>query len=175
MKKYFLPLIACVLLLLSACKKDNSDVQTGAITGKWQETKLNFHQTDGQTVVNDTTFTSADFTNLDFYQFNRDKTAVISKSGDFSLGGKSIVIPAIEVSDWITHYTYNIADTVLNLKPTDQVINPRDSYLQTQTIVRLDNSHMILRSVYSYYFARSYGTAGSKLSGLIATAYFTKL
>ncbi|MES2112644.1 MAG: hypothetical protein V4577_28075 [Bacteroidota bacterium] len=172
MKKFLLPLAGCFFLVLAACNKNNG-VQISAIAGKWQQTKLNLHQTDAQ-AVHDTTFTSTNFSDQDFYQFNGDKTAVISKSGNFSFSGKSIVIPAIELSDWVTHYTYNIDDTVLNLKPTEQV-NPEDISLEKQTIILLDNNHLILQISYGDSYPTTPNIQGSNTSGLVATAYFTKL
>ena len=176
MKKYCLPLAAFLLLALTACKKNSGEIKAAGIPGKWQQTKLELRQTDDQGMVHDTVFKSANFTTNDFYQFNGDKTAIISKSGNFSFAGKSIVINANQISDWVTHYTYSIAaDTVLNLNPTDQIINPGNSYLQKQQIIQLDNSHLVLRSVYSYYWGTTYNIAGSKLTGIIATSFFTKL
>lgn len=176
MKKYFLPLAASMLLAIASCKKNSGGIKMADIPGKWQQTKLELRQTNDNGTVHDTIFKSANFTANDFYQFNTDKTAVISKSGKFSFAGKSIVINSNQISDWVTHYTYSVAaDTVLNLNPTDQVVNPGDSYLQNQTIIQLDNSHLVLRSVYSYYFGTTYNIEGSKATGIIAISYFTKL
>jgi hypothetical protein len=176
MKKHYLNLITCLLMALTACKKDIGTLQIDAITGKWQQTKLNLHQTDAQAVVHDTTYTATDFTSQDFYQFNRDKTVVISKSGNFSFGGKSIAILAIYISDWVTHYTYSIADSTLTFNNTDGITNAQIvvPFIKSKTVVELDSRHLVLRTVYDYYPTTA-NVQGSYLSGLVTTAYFTKV
>ena len=173
MKKYTLLLTMCTVLGFYACKKDIGSVSSGELVGKWHQTKLNLHETIGSTVVHDTTFMEDSFTSADFYQFSAGKTATISKSGNFGFGGKIIVINADVLMDWITHYTYGVADSTLTLKVTDipaQItINSNGlPYNQSPTVVKLDNSHLVLRNAYNY------SSAGSTASTLTTTLYFTR-
>ena len=177
MKKHYLNLITCLLIALTGCKNENGPLQISEITGKWQQTKLNLHQTDAQTVVHDTTFTATDFTSLDFFQFNRDKTAVISKSGNFSFAGKFIALQAIYISDWVTHYTYSIADSTLTFNNTDGITNAQIAFpfIKSKSIIELDARHLVLRTVYDSSYPTTPNIQGNFLAGLVTTAYFTKL
>ncbi|MCO5945693.1 hypothetical protein [Mucilaginibacter flavidus] len=175
MKRYTLLLAMCIAIGFYGCKKDIGSVSSGELVGKWHQTKLNLHETIGSTVVHDTTFMEDSFTSADFYQFNIGKTATISKSGNFGFGGKIIAINADVLFDWVTHYTYSVADSTLTLKVTDipaQItINSNGlPYNQSPTVVQLDNSHLVLRNVYNYNPA----SAGQAPSALTTTLYFTR-
>jgi len=176
MKRFYLHVLVCLLAAFTACKKDSGTFNTGELVGKWHETKLNLHQTTGNVVIKDTTFTEDSFTDVDFYQFNSDKTAVISKSGNFSFAGKSIILNADVLFDFVTHYTYSAADTTLALTvigiPADITLNSNgEPYNQLRTIVQLDSNHLILRTLYDY---SSPPSASQGLQVLTKTTYFTK-
>jgi hypothetical protein len=153
MKKNYLNIALGLLLALTACKKDIGSVNSGSLVGKWQQTKLNLHETIGNTVTRDTTFVKDSFTSADFYQFNAGKTATISKSGNFGFGGKIIVLNADVLYDFVTHYAYSVADSTVSFHVTDippqfTVNSNGDLYNQSQTIVQLDAKNLVLR--YSY-------------------------
>lgn len=178
MKKCTLLLTMCIVLGFYACKKDNVTINSGKLIGKWHQTKLNLRQTIGNTFIKDTTFAGDNFTDLDFYQFNSDKTAVISKSGNFTFEGKYIILNADRLFDFVTHYTYSVADSTVAMKVTGipAQIKANSNGLpfdQSPTIIQLDNSHLILRNVYDYNYSTSPSAVAAKVS-LITTSYFTK-
>jgi len=175
MKKYTLLLTMCTVLGFYACKKDIGSVSSGELVGKWHQTKLNLHETIGGTVVHDTTFMEDSFTSADFYQFSAGKTATISKSGNFGFGGKIIVINADMLMDWVTHYTYSVADSTLTLEVTDipapiTISSNGLPYNQSPTVVQLDNSHLVLRTAYNINSASAIQAATT----LTTTLYFTR-
>jgi len=154
MKRYTLLFAMCALLGFYSCKKDIGTVSSGELVGKWQQTKLNLHETIGNTVVHDTTFMQDSFTSADFYQFNAGKTATISKSGNFGFGGKIIVINADVLYDWVTHYTYSVADSTVSFKVTDipaqfTINSNGEPYNESQDIVQLDANNLVLRYTYT--------------------------
>jgi len=175
MKKYYLLVVLGLLMALTACKKDIGSVSSGELVGKWHQTKLNLHETIGSTVVHDTTFLEDSFTSADFYQFSAGKTATISKSGNFGFGGKIIVLNADVLFDFVTHYTYSVADSTLSLKVTDipaqYTINSNgEPYNESQTIVQLDANNLVLR----YTYTNMAPGPGAIAPTLITTRYFTK-
>jgi len=176
MKKYYVNIALGLLMALTACKKENGTINSGELVGKWHQTKLNLHETSGNVVLHDTTFLSDSFTDLDFYQFTSGKTATISKSGNFGFGGKIIVLNADVLFDFVTHYTYSVADSTLSFKVTDipaqfTINSNGQPYNQSPIIVQLDNNHLVLRAQYSYNYM---ATVPQALVGLTTTAYFTK-
>ncbi|MEO6977825.1 MAG: hypothetical protein ABI113_05575 [Mucilaginibacter sp.] len=176
MKKYTLLLTMCIVLGFYACKKDNAAVNSGKLAGKWHETKLNLHETNGGVAARDTTFKSDSFTDLDFYQFNSDKTAVISRSGNFYFGGKAIVLNADVLFDFVTHYTYSVADSTVALKVTDvpvefSINSNGEPYNQSQTIVQLDANNLVLRTTYTNMAPGPNAVTPT----LVTTRYFTRV
>jgi hypothetical protein len=175
MKKiYQLFTVALVIILFSACHKDKNTLQSGPITGKWQETKLNIHITVGTTTNADTTLTGVNFTSADYYQFNADNTAVISQSGSFGITGKTITIQGGSVYIWLNHYDYNIVGSTLNLVLIDAVPQPLNGNVLTtspNTIIQIDNTHLILKNSFNY-ISTPQGTNGPVVQ--TTTAYFTK-
>jgi len=175
MKRYTLLLAMCIVLGFYACKKDSGAVSSGELVGKWHQTKLNLHETSGAVVTRDTTFTSENFTDLDFYQFNAGKTATISKSGNFGFGGKIIVLNADVLFDWVTHYTYSVADSTVSFKVTDipvqfTINSNGEPYNQSQTIVQLDGNNLVLR----YTYTNMAPGPGAVTPTLVTTRYFTR-
>ena len=176
MKKYYLLVVLGLLMALTACKKDIGSVSSGELVGKWHQTKLNLHETIGSTVVHDTTFLEDSFTSADFYQFSAGKTATISKSGNFGFGGKIIVLNADVLFDFVTHYTYSVADSTLSLKVTDipaqYTINSNgEPYNESQTIVQLDANNLVLR----YTYTNMEPGPGAIAPTLITTRYFIRV
>jgi len=175
MKKiYQLYTVALVIVMFSACHKDKNILQSNPIVGKWQETKLNFHITVGNTTNADTTFTSAAFTTADYYQFNSDHSAIISQSGNFGITGKTTTIQGGSAYIWLNHYSYSTVGKILNLVLTDavpQTLNGNVITTSPSTIVQVDNTHLILQNSF-YYISTPQGTNGPIQQ--TTTAYFTK-
>ncbi|MDP9080868.1 MAG: hypothetical protein M3O71_25905 [Bacteroidota bacterium] len=173
--KYLLFMFVC-LLGLSACHKDKSAFQMGQIIGKWQVTKLTLHQvTSASTSAHDTTFTSNAFTAGDFYEFNRDNTALISYSGTYSFGGKEETIEGGTVLISGNHYKYDISSNNLKLTLTDaipQTLHGNSSFSSSNTINQLDDTHLVLTAVYNYW-GTSPNIQGGTLS-IAQTTYFTR-
>lgn len=175
MKKHYLHIALGLLMAFTACKKDIGSVNSGSLVGKWQQTKLNLHETIGSAFVHDTTFMGNSFTSADFYQFNSDKTATISKSGNFYFGGKIIVLNADVLFDWVTHYTYSVADSTLTLKVTDipaqfTINSNGEPYNESQDIVQLDANNLVLR----YTYTNMAPGANAVTPTLVTTRYFIK-
>lgn len=75
MKCKFTILVVCLAAFFTACKKENNS----AIVGKWQETKVRIYTMNfSGTMVDDTTYTGATFTNLDFINFESNGTCTES-------------------------------------------------------------------------------------------------
>jgi len=165
------------LLALSACHKDKSPIQAGQIIGKWQITKLTLHQiTSASTSAHDTTFAADAFTTNDFYQFNGDKTAVISYSGTYSFGGKDETIDGGTVLISTNHYKYGISGNNLQLTLTNfvlQTLNGNNSFSSNNTINQLDDTHLVLTAVFSYE-GTSPNIQGATVS-IAQTTYFSKV
>ena len=176
MKKYTLLLTMCVMFGFYACKKDIGAVNSGALVGKWHQTKLNLHETIGSTVVHDTTFLGDSFTDADFYQFTSGKTATISRSGNFYFGGKVIVLNADVLFDFVTNYTYSVADSTVSFKvtdiPTQFTINSNgEPYNESQAIVQLDANNLVLR----YTYTNMAPGPGAVAPTLVTTRYFIRV
>jgi hypothetical protein len=175
MKKNYLAVALGLLMALTACKKDIGTVNSGELVGKWHQTKLNLHETIGSTVVHDTTFMEDNFTSADFYQFSAGKTATISKSGNFGFGGKIIVLNADVLFDWVTHYTYSVADSTVSFKVTDipaqfAINSNGEPYNESQDIVQLDANSLVLRYTYTNMAPGPNAVAPT----LVTTRYFTR-
>ena len=171
MKNKYLWLLASLMAGLSACKVDDSNLQNGSIIGKWRVTKLDLRQATGANTSVDTIFTGDALTPADYFQFNSDNTAVISKSGDFSINGKRIITNDNIIPDWLTHYTYTTQDTVLTLTLTDAIPNPAASGIpvpRMETIVHVDAENLVMHLDYIPHSASTYP------NGLTTTAYFTR-
>ncbi|MGZ3874729.1 MAG: hypothetical protein ACXVJD_17550 [Mucilaginibacter sp.] len=171
MRNLNLLLALCLMAILSACKVDDSNLQKGSIIGKWRETKLELHQVTGAHTSVDTIFTCDALTSADYFQFNSDHTAVISKSGDFSIHGKRIITNDNIIPDWLTHYKYTMQDTVLTLSLTDAIPNPSASGIpvpRMETIVHVDAENLVMHLDYIPQSASTYP------NGLTTTAYFTR-
>jgi len=68
-----LPILLIILTAtLASCKKEPQ----GALSGKWQETKLVLYQDSANVVLYDTTYLQP-FTNYDYIQFNSNSTCTI--------------------------------------------------------------------------------------------------
>lgn len=175
MKRYTLLLTMCIAIGFYGCKKDIGTVSSGELVGKWHQTKLNLHETISSTVVHDTTFMEDSFTSADFYQFSAGKTATISKSGNFGFGGKIIVINADVLFDWVTHYTYSVADSTLTLKVTDipaqfAINSNGEPYNESQDIVLLNANNLVLR----YTYTNMTPGPNAVTPTLVTTRYFTR-
>lgn len=170
--KYLLLVATGMLCSLAACKKSGDSRANSRLIGKWYENKLVLHQITGSNTSMDTTFTSESFTNQDYFQFNADNTAVISKSGTFSFSGKAIVEHANQPFDFVNHYTYSIRDSLITMTLTDRVpvtwTNAAGSFTTIQSIVQLDAGHLVMHTDIVPQGPTTYPT------GLISTAYFTK-
>jgi hypothetical protein len=148
-------LIGSFIAFLDACKKDNNNSQSAKIVGKWQETKLNIHESNGTAVDHDTTFTGNSFTASDYIQFNMDKTAAVSQSGIYGITGKSEAIDGGTIKIAVNEYTYSIADSTLTLK--SQFLHPTSSNggtadFETEIITQLDATHLVLHT-HTYYYS----------------------
>ena len=167
MKSKYLPLLAAAIVLcFSACKRGGYS-GPNQIVGKWYESKLEIHASNGTAVDRDTTFTPASFTKDDYFQFTSDKKAVFSQSGIYTITGKAIAISGGTIDIALAHYTWSVADATLTLNDTDRF--PSMEYLsgstqRVETIVQLDATHLVLNTTYS---------PGQPLS-LTTTSYFTK-
>lgn len=166
MKKYIPLAVGAIVLCLNACKKENFS-NSDRIVGKWYETKLELQSRNGNTLINDTTFTAETFTKADYFQFTRDNKAVFSQSGIYGFTGKSLATSGGTVDIATAHYTWSVADSTLALNDTDR--NPSTEYLSTQietkqTIVELDANHLVLRNK----------ELGDGPFNLTAISYFTK-
>lgn len=168
MKSKYLTLIAAMTIIcLYACKKDSKS-RPNQIIGKWYESKLNLHLSNGTAVDHDTTFTAGAFTKDDYFQFTSDKKGVFSQSGAYSVTGKSNPNINSLATAGLTHFTWSVADSTLTLNNNDR--NTTTEYLAgptylVETIVQLDPTHLVLRT--TYY-------PGQPMSSLITTSYFTK-
>lgn len=176
MKKHFTYIIMVLLVVLTACKKDTAVINSESLVGKWHEIKLNLHETNGGAAARDTTFKSDSFTDLDFYQFNSDKTAVISRSGNFYFSGKVVVLNANRLFDFVMHYTYSVADSAVTLNVTDVpvgfAINSNgEPYNQSPAIVQSDANNLVLRTTYTNMAPGP----GAVTPTLITTRYFTRV
>lgn len=166
MKKDFLLLAVAVLLCLGSCKKEAKAPNMGII-GKWYETKLVLHEQTGTAASHDTMFTATAFTKDDYCQFMDDKKAIFSQSGIYSFTGKAAIWGIAGLNAGVSHYTWSVTDSTLKLTSTDifpsaQSANSID--YQLQTIVQLDESHLVLKM--AYYDNPSFT--------FTATSYFTK-
>jgi len=165
-------IIGSFIAFLGSCKKDNSDLANNQLAGKWYENKLVLHQITGTNTSNDTTFTSADFTTDDYFQFNANSTAVISKSGTFSFSGKSTVELANKLYDFVTHYDYTIKDSLITMTQTDVIPTPlgggNNPITRIESIVQLDANHLVMHIDMVPQNELTYP------SGLTTTAYFTR-
>ena len=147
---YPIVIIGSFIAFLGSCKKDGVKTPDTGIVGKWQETKLVIRQSSGMAIDNDTVFNKISFTDADYIQFNRDKSATVSASGNYNVGGKSVVLEGGTLVTAITQYTYSIADSTLTLTfksgfqhPTNGTTGPES---QTATIKQTDATHLIIRT-----------------------------
>ena len=163
MRKHYLTAILCVVLGLTACKKNNTS-PTNAIVGKWYESKLTIEQNNGTATVHDTTFTGDAFTSADYFQFDKDNSATFSQSGVYTITGKGKAISGGTIDISVMRYTYKISDSTLALTPA--LLHPTNGSGGDgiERIVQLDATHLVLRT--SFYSPGPYG--------LTQTAYFTK-
>ncbi len=68
------------MAIFSACKKESNSV----IVGKWQETRLRIYTMNASgTIVDDTTYTGATFTNLDYINFESNGTCTESQDHEY--------------------------------------------------------------------------------------------
>jgi hypothetical protein len=170
--KYLLLIGTGVALCLNACKKNDDYSSNGQLVGKWYENKLVLHEITGTDTFRDTTFTSADFTTDDYFQFNPNSTAVISKSGTFSFSGKSTVELANKLYDFVTHYNYKIKDSLITMTLTDPVptalTGSDNSITRIESVVQLDANHLVMHIDIIPQSSTTYPP------GVTTTAYFTK-
>src|ERR1700709_699275 len=91
MKFKYLFIIAGLALFITTCKKDKQTMLSShALVGTWFLTKQNFHiSVNGLSA--DTTYSGGSFTGNDYFQFNRDGTALLSESDFYTLTGKNDV------------------------------------------------------------------------------------
>ncbi len=150
MKAKYLFIATCLLLCLSACKKDITDnVLNGSIVGKWFVNKLTIQQkaiNNGSAA--DTTYTGTAFNTHDYFQFNSDSTASVSSSGIFSISGKGISTDGTGTPVYGTNqYTYRISGSILTLAST--FIHPTPccglAGPDTETIIQLDANNLVLQ------------------------------
>ena len=167
-----LPLMfASMLMLVVACKKNSDNTPNNPLVGKWYENKLVLHEITGTNTFRDTTFTSADFTADDYFQFNPNSTAVISKSGTFSFSGKATIEQANKLYDFVTHYNYTIKDSLITMTQTDvapTALGGDNSFTRIESVVQLDANHLVMHIDIIPQSSTTYP------SGLTTTAYFTK-
>ena len=173
---YPLLIITCLVFVFSSCTKDNKSANTaGQLAGKWQETTLTLHQVIGGDAVRDTSFTSVSFLPGDFYQFNTDNTAVISQSGVYAFGGKVSTIDGGTTSLTVNHYKYSVADNMVTLTFTAPLTTPnniQEALTKTESIVLLDDTHLILST---YASNANIPGASTNVSSLTTIAYFTRV
>jgi len=147
MKKHYLLIILCIVAALAACKKNNT-TPANTIVGKWQESKLTIHESNGTAVDHDTTFTGNSFTASDYVQFNSDKTAAISQSGIYTITGKGQATNGGTIDVSLISYTYAISDATLTLMPALRHPTNGSGGNGMESIVQLDATHLVLRTNY---------------------------
>lgn len=137
-------------LSLSACKKGGAVVPAGSIVGKWYVVKEELKEiTGGVSKTLDTIYTAAAFNTNDYFQFNRDSTAVQSSSGDFTIWGKSVFTTGQGSIIFGTNtYIYSLSGQTLTLKstflhPTPNSIIPDHAI---EIILFLDGKNLTIRS-----------------------------
>ncbi|WP_183568768.1 hypothetical protein [Mucilaginibacter sp. SP1R1] len=161
---------AVIVLCLNACKKNDNGSVGNEIVGKWHEDKLMLKQATSNSSEHDTTFASTAFTANDYVQFNADKTASFSQSGDFGFAGKRETINGTAVSG-VSGYNYFITDISFGLtKLFAHPTNGFDPY--DYKILQLDNKQLIIQTKYNVLSA-PISTVGYNNS-LITTAYYTR-
>jgi hypothetical protein len=152
MKAKYLFIAACLLLCISACKKDiTSNVLNGSIVGKWFVNKLTIQQKtiNGSTVA-DTTYTGTAFNTHDYFQFNSDSTASVSSSGIFNVSGKGTATDGTGTPVYGTNqYKYSISGSLLIL--TSTFLHPTPccgaTGPDTETIIQLDANNLVLQDM----------------------------
>ncbi|SHM50303.1 hypothetical protein [Mucilaginibacter sp. OK098] len=141
-------LIGSFIAFLDACKKDNNNSQSAKIVGKWQETKLNIHESNGTAVDRDTTFPGNSFTTSDYIKFNTDKTAAVSQSGIYTITGKGHAVSEGTIDVSLINYTYEVSDSTLTLMPVLRHPTNGSGGNGMESIVQLDATHLVLRTYY---------------------------
>lgn len=169
MKSTYLLIFAALACCLGACKKDNTNGNnSNQITGKWYETKMEIHESNGTAVDRDTIFAAESFTSNDYFRFTGDMKAVFSQSGFYNFTGKSIFTSGGLVTISLAHYNYSINDGQLKLVSTDiypsNVNGTPNTYQLEDDIVQLDDTHLVLHTHYN----------GPPPYSLTSTMYFTK-
>jgi hypothetical protein len=147
MKKHYLLAIFCIVLGFAACKKNNTR-PANPIIGKWYETKLTIHESNGTAVDHDTTFMGNSFTASDYVQFDADKTAAVSQSGIYTITGKGQAISGGTIDVSLINYTYEISDSTLTLMPVLRHPTNGSGGNGMESIVQLDATHLVLRTYY---------------------------
>lgn len=148
---YLLTIIPGLLLFICSCKKENSG-QNALIVGKWYETKLDITQ---QTIGTDATvkasYSGTDFSTEDYFQFNKDSTAVASFDGTvFTVTGMSRPVTAnVNAGDQLYYRSYKVVGSSLILQvgfiPVCNGCSQPGPI--TDSILTLNNNSLVLRAV----------------------------
>lgn len=147
MKKYYLLAILSTVVAFTACKKNNTK-PANTIVGKWQESKLIIHESNGTAVDHDTAYAGNSFTVSDYVQFNSDKTAAVSQSGIYTITGKGQATSGGTTDVSLISYTYAISDSTLTLMPVLRHPTNGSGGNGMESIVQLDATHLVLRTNY---------------------------
>ena len=148
---YLLTIVPGLLLLICSCKKESGG-QNGLLVGKWYETKLDItQQTTGTNTVLKASYSGTDFTAVDYFQFNKDSTAVASFDGTvFTVTGMSRQVTTnVNAGGQLYYRSYKVVGSSLILQvgfiPVCNGCNQPGPI--TDSILTLNNNSLVLRAV----------------------------
>jgi len=137
-----LPILLIILTAtLASCKKEPQ----GALSGKWQETKLVLYQDSANVVLYDTTYLQP-FTNYDYIQFNSNSTCTIGNDHYYyvnSPGSPKVPQAFTPVSSTSNYSAYG---TVYIVNTTGGIANP-GGFVSADTLSVSGNT-ILLHSVF---------------------------
>src|SRR6185312_9612459 len=159
---YAILLLTCLIFTLNACKKDSGS----PILGKWQETKIRIYTKDASGVIlNDTTYSGATFTSLDYVQFLSNVTCINSSDYEYYPSGEGFPkTPEHYVSGGTLNYSL-IEPRQYLLSAEGNLINP-GGFVTTDT-ARLIDAHNLTIHFTNY----GHSTTGQSV---IYDSYYTR-
>jgi hypothetical protein len=159
--KYLVVIVTILGVGLIGCKKNGNKP---AMTGKWQETRLNAYMLDSAgKVSHDTTYLEPTLTSADYIEFYNNNTCTVSSSHLYYPAGYGFT----RNGPYPSAAKYNIisegAGLVLN--PVNNIITP-GGFVTTDTLFNYANNTILLRS---FFYGHSLALPAS-----VSDGYYTK-
>jgi hypothetical protein len=151
--KHMWMLIAGLVSIQFACKKESGST----IIGKWQEAKIRIYTKDASGVLlNDTTYSGATFTSLDYVQFLSNATCINSETYEYFPAGEGFPKkPEHYVSGGTLNYS-TVEPGLYILTAGGTLVNP-GGFVTTDTARVIGPNNLLIRFT-SYGHSTSTGS-----------------